>query len=84
MSLAPEGMTMSHATMTYDEILAQVRELEPVEQADLLEELAGMIKQRLPGRKERSILEIEGLGAEIWEGIDAREYVRKEREAWDG
>ena len=75
---------MSHATMTYDEILAQVRELEPVEQADLLEELAGMIKQRLPGRKERSILEIEGLGAEIWEGIDAREYVRKEREAWDG
>ena len=75
---------MSHATMTYDEILAQVRELEPVEQADLLEELAGMIKQQLPGRKERSILEIEGLGAEIWEGIDAREYVRKEREAWDG
>jgi len=25
-----------------------------------------------------------GLGKEIWEGIDATEYVRKEREAWKG
>ena len=30
-----------------------------------------------------SIMELEGLGADIWEGIDAQEYVRKERESWD-
>ena len=30
-----------------------------------------------------SILDIQGLGAEIWKGIDAQEYVKKERESWD-
>ena len=70
--------------MTYTEILAQIRELEPIEQADLLAALAGIVRQQLPQRKRRSILELEGRGAEIWEGIDAREYVRREREAWDG
>ena len=42
------------------------------------------LKHTLGGKKKRhSLLELEGLGAEIWKGIDAQEYVRKEREAWD-
>ena len=31
----------------------------------------------------RSVMELHGLGAEIWEGIDAQEYVDKLREEWD-
>lgn len=74
---------MSHATMTYDEILAQVREREPVEQADLLEELAGLLKQRLAHQTgQHDIRELRGLGKEVWEGIDATEYVARERAAW--
>ena len=34
--------------------------------------------------KDRSVLELSGLGAEIWNGIDAQEYVRSERAAWNG
>lgn len=30
----------------------------------------------------RSILELRGLGKEIWEGIDAQEYVNYERGSW--
>jgi hypothetical protein len=30
-----------------------------------------------------SILELEGLGAELWEGIDAQEYVNELRREWD-
>ena len=30
-------------------------------------------------RGERSLLELEGLGAEIWQGIDAQEYVNNLR-----
>lgn len=75
---------MSHTTTTYEEVLAQVRALDPGDQAQLLEELVSLVTQQVPGRKQRSIMELEGLGAEIWEGIDAREYVRKERESWDG
>jgi hypothetical protein len=31
----------------------------------------------------RSIMELHGLGTEIWEGIDAQEYGDKLREEWD-
>ncbi|MBD3305298.1 hypothetical protein GF339_02995 [candidate division KSB3 bacterium] len=34
--------------------------------------------------KTRSLLELEGLGAEIWKGIDAQEYVNDLRDEWEG
>lgn len=34
-------------------------------------------------RKKHSILELEGLGEEIWKGVDAAEYVKQERDSWD-
>ena len=73
---------MAHATMTYEEILRQVRQLELVEQANLLAELAKLVKEHVAPRPRRSIMELEGLGAEIWEGIDAQEYVDRERGKW--
>jgi hypothetical protein len=33
--------------------------------------------------RQRSLLELEGLGAEIWQGIDAQEYVNELRKEWD-
>jgi len=36
------------------------------------------------GGKKHSILELEGLGKEIWKGVDPDEYVAKERDSWDG
>ena len=33
--------------------------------------------------RQRSLLELEGLGAEIWGGIDAQEYVNELRQEWD-
>ena len=32
---------------------------------------------------QRSLEELIGLGAEIWEGIDPVEYQRREREGWE-
>jgi hypothetical protein len=29
-------------------------------------------------------MELRGLGAEIWDGIDAQEYVIRERASWNG
>lgn len=31
----------------------------------------------------RDIMELHGLGKEIWEGIDAQEYVNQLRSEWD-
>ena len=33
-----------------------------------------------PGR--RSLLDLEGLGAEVWGGLDAQAYVNHERDSW--
>ena len=32
---------------------------------------------------EHSILELQGLGKDLWAGIDAQEYVDEERSSWD-
>ena len=33
--------------------------------------------------KTRSLMELEGLGAELWEGVDAQEHVNELRAEWD-
>lgn len=34
-------------------------------------------------KPKRSILELRGLGKEIWHGVDAQEYVNQERDSWN-
>ncbi len=34
--------------------------------------------------RQRSLLELEGLGAEHWGSADAQEYVERLRQEWDG
>lgn len=33
-------------------------------------------------KKKKSILSLAGLGAKIWQDIDAQQYVREERKSW--
>jgi len=39
--------------------------------------------RRMRRGPDRSILELEGLGAEIWAGVDAQQYVNELRNDWD-
>jgi len=48
----------------------------------LLEIISARLKKSI-GKKRNSIMKLEGLGANIWKGIDAQSYVQKERDAWD-
>ncbi len=50
--------------------------------AKMAEELANGVEETEPTKK-RSIMELHGLGSEIWEGIDAREYVNELRNEWE-
>ncbi len=70
--------------MTYQEICRQVEELTPDEQLRLLEVLAAIVRRRIAEPPKRSILELEGLGKDIWQGIDAQTYVEQERASWNG
>jgi hypothetical protein len=74
-------------TPTYEQLLAQASRLPPADQLRLLEGLAALIRQQIAPAAPaapQSITALRGLGKEIWQGIDAQEYVNQERAAWDG
>jgi serine/threonine-protein kinase RIO1 len=68
---------------TYQEIRRQIENLTPSEQCRLLEELTAMVCCPTPAKPKRNILEMEGLGREVWQ-LDAQEYVNQERASWNG
>jgi hypothetical protein len=77
------GTTM--ATTALDQIYEQ--QIKPLPRAARLQLLA-RIAQDLANsdetdESESSLLELEGLGAEIWQGIDAQQYVNEMRDEWD-
>lgn len=77
-------MHTSKANLRYDDYIAGIKDLKPEEQLSLIEVLSTQLKRNLVKEKKRhSIMEIEGLGAEVWKDTDAQEYVRKERQSWE-
>ncbi|HPD17050.1 MAG TPA: hypothetical protein PLE19_19070 [Planctomycetota bacterium] len=67
----------------YLELLNCVERLESEEQLRLLGDIAAMLRRR-NGDRPASILELRGLGKEVWDGVDAQEYVDRERASWNG
>lgn len=66
----------------YDEILKRAEgELTVEQQKKLVEELAQKLGRKNGGVHQ--ITDLKGLGKEIWAGVDADEYVAKERDSWD-
>ena len=64
-----------------DIYVREIRPLPPCDRLRLLKLIADDLAQEdsLEPQPERSLLELEGLGAEIWKGIDAQEYVNELR-----
>jgi len=74
------------ATKTVEEIYEEhIRSLPVVDRLKLVEliahGLAATISRDVP--HSRSLLELEGLGEEIWQGIDAQSYIDELRGEWD-
>jgi len=46
------------------------------------------LTSRLSGEPDRgsrrSLLELRGLGKDIWQGVDVADYLSQERSSWDG
>lgn len=69
-----------------NELYAQhIKRLPPEDRLQLMAVMARdlAVDARLNIPLERSLLELEGLGADIWQGIDAQAYVQGLREEWD-
>jgi hypothetical protein len=72
------------ATASYKSALKLAVSLSREERLRLIQELEARTADQPASKPERSILELRGLGKEIWRGIDAQEYVRRERDSWNG
>jgi hypothetical protein len=70
--------------MTVAEIMEQAKGLSQQEQKELIKLLVDALA--VPGAWEAEphrLSDLRGLGAEIWQGIDAQEYVDRLRDEWD-
>jgi len=77
-------MATSNVSQTYDDYVKQIQTLTPEEHLSLVKVISAGLKNTLRGEKAKhSVMELEGLGADIWKGVDAQEYVLKERKSWD-
>jgi len=47
------------------------------------QQVTQILSEALETAPRRSIMELQGLGKELWAGIDAAEYIRQERDSWD-
>ena len=63
----------------YRKLLDEVERLTQTDQLRLLEQIAVLIRRKAPGKPRRSIMELQGLGKETWQDIDAQKYVDEER-----
>lgn len=65
-----------------ESLYQQIQELPVEDQLQLLALIAqGLAKPAADKRKRLS--DLQGLGKEIWQGIDAQEYVNQLRREWD-
>ena len=68
--------------MTIQEILDEIRSLPLSERKELMKLMVDTLTESKPPKK-RSLRELRGLGKEIWTGIDAQDYVDRQRDEWD-
>jgi hypothetical protein len=74
---------MSSSTKNiYDEHIKPLPREEQVQLLDLLRNELDNDNGDDDGQR-HSILELHGLGKEIWQGVDPKDYVRKLRDEWE-
>ena len=66
------------------DFVKQVEQLTPDERQKLVEEMIAMSHPQPSRKPKHRIMELKGLGKEIWEGIDPQQYIEEERNSWDG
>jgi hypothetical protein len=74
---------MTDDTLSHSELLTIIQNPDTDEQLRLMEEVAMIVRNKMRIRK-HNILELKGLGKEIWESIDILEHINKKRDSWIG
>lgn len=69
--------------MTFTELIHEVLHLPRSQQQELWSVLQAALTDEPDPPPLRSLLELEGVGAELWQGRDAQSYVNELRSEWD-
>lgn len=79
--------TAAMGTTTVDDLYdREIRTLSLPERLDLARRILNdaAAGDDVAARRPRSLLELEGLGADLWSGRDAQDYVDQLRREWNG
>jgi plasmid stability protein len=66
-----------------DDLYAQIQQRAEREHRSLAQQVIQLLEESTGKPKLHSILELRGLGKELWKDIDPVEHVRVERDSWD-
>lgn len=66
-----------------DDLYAKLKERAKKEHRSVAQQVTHMLMEALREERTLSILDLEGLGKELWAGIDTDEYLEQERASWD-
>ena len=47
------------------------------------EKLVRALRQQSESVRDHSITEMRGLGRDLWQGVDAQDYINSERDSWE-
>lgn len=66
-----------------DDLYERLREASARERRSIAQQVVHLLDQALQEERVHSLLELKGLGKELWNDVDAPEHVRRERDAWE-
>ena len=68
----------------YNAAKKSLQALGPSDQLRLIAEIVEQLRGERERRPGRSLLELQGLGKGLWQGVDVAEYLNRERSSWNG
>jgi plasmid stability protein len=66
-----------------DDLYERIKRRAVAERRSIAGEVVQLLEHAVADAEPRSILELRGLGKEMWREIDVAEYIRGERDSWD-
>jgi plasmid stability protein len=66
-----------------DDLYEKLKARAKRERRSVAQEVTGLLAAALESPKALSIMDLQGLGAALWQGVDAVAHVETERASWD-
>lgn len=76
-------MATLHIKNFPDDLYERLQKWAESEHRSLAQQVIHLLEESAGKQKRHSILELRGLGKELWKDIDPVEHVRRERDSWD-